>query len=305
MEPRQRSSFLGSIFRGIDLSRRLVLNLIFLFVLVMLLALAVSGGSKVPSKAVLVVDPQGNLVEQLGGDPADRAMAKVLGNEEPATLVYDVIDALHGAESDDRIAVVLLDLSNLAGGSLEKLEHIAAAIDAVKQKGKKVIATADVYTDTSYYLAAHADEIYLHEQGMVLFDGFERFGLFHKDAIDRLELDWNVFRVGEYKSAVEPFLRDDMSPEAKAANLAYLEDLWNSWLADVAKQRKLQPADLQRYVDQVAAGLASTGGDSAKLALDSKLVDQVGQRDLLRDKLVELAGEDKDNDSFQQVDLED
>jgi protease-4 len=300
-----RPSFLARVFRGIDFSRRLVLNLIFLFVLVLLLAMAGSGAPKMPSKAVLVIDPQGNLVEQLGGDPLDRAVAKALDNDVPQTLVYDVLDALHAAKSDDRIVAVLLDLNNLAGGSLEKLEHVAKAIDEVKASGKKVLATSDFYSDTSYYLAAHADEVYLHEQGMVLFDGYERFGLFHKSLIDKLEIDWNVFRVGEYKSAVEPFLRDDMSPEAEQANLAYLQDLWAGWLADVAKQRKLQPADLQRYVDELAAGLASTGGDSAKLALNSKLVDQVGQRDLLRDKLVELAGEDKDNNSFQQVDLED
>ncbi len=300
-----RPSFIASIFRGIDLSRRLVLNLIFLFVLVLFLAMIVSGGPKLPSKAVLVIEPQGILVEQLGGEPLERATAKALGNDVPQTSVYDVIDALHAAEKDDRIAAVLLDLNNLAGGSLEKLEHVAAAIDAVKQSGKTVIATADVYTDTSYYMAAHANEIYLHEQGMVLFDGFERFNLFHKNAIDRLEIDWNIFRVGEYKSAVEPFLRDDMSPEAKEANLAYLEDLWTAWLADVAKERKLQPADLRAYVDALPQNLAAVSGDSSKLALERKLVDKVGQRDLLRDRLIELAGEDEEKKSFQRVEMDD
>lgn len=301
----RRPSFLASVFRGIDFSRRLVLNLIFLFVLILLVAMAGSGAPKMPSKAVLVVEPKGNLVEQLGGEPLDRAIAKALDNDVPQTLVYDVLDALHAAKSDDRIVAVLLDLNNLAGGSLEKLEHVAKAIDEVKASGKKVIATADFYSDTSYYLAAHADEIYLHDQGLVIFDGYERFGQFHKSLIDKLEIDWNVFRVGEYKSAVEPFLRDDMSPEAEQANLAYLEDLWASWLADVAKERKLQPADLERYVAEAASGLANAGGDSAKLAKDSKLVDHVGPRDLLRDRLIELAGEDKDNQTFQQVDLED
>lgn len=300
-----RPSLLTSIFRGIDLSRRLVLNLLFVLFLVILLALAASGTHPVPAKAVLVIDPQGLLVEQLGGEPVARAVGKAMGNDVPQTSVYDVLDALHAAEKDDRIVAVLLDLNNLAGGSLEKLQHVAAAIEDVKKSGKKVLATADAYTDTSYLLAAHADEIYLHEQGMVLFDGFERFNLFHKEGIDKLEIDWNVFRVGEYKSAVEPFLRDDMSPEAKEANLAYLQDLWTGWLADVAAARKMSPGDLQRYVDELPQGLAENGGDAAKLALSRKLVDQIGQRDLLRGKLIELAGEDKDHHSFSQVDLDD
>ena len=300
-----RPSFLASVFRGIDLSRRLVLNLLFLLMLGLLLGLAASGAPKVPSKAILVVAPQGLLVEQLGGEPLQRAMAKALGNDVPQTLVYDVIDALHAAEKDDRIAGVLLEVSDLAGGSLEKLQHVAAAIDAVKKSGKKVIASADIYNDSGYYLAAHADEIHLHEQGMVIFDGFERFALYHKEGIDRLEVDWNVFRVGEYKSAVEPFLRDDMSPEAKEANLGYMNDLWQAWLEDVAKNRKLQPADLQRYVDEMPQGLAEKAGDAAQLALARKLVDKVGGRDQLRDTLIGLAGEDEEINSFQQVSLDD
>lgn len=300
-----RPSFLASVLRGIDLSRRLVLNLFFILVLVVLLVMAAGGSSKVPSKAILVINPQGLLVEQLGGDPVDRATAKALGNDVPQTLVYDVLDALKAAEKDDRIAAVLLDLNDAAGGSLEKLEHIGAAIDEVKKSGKKVIATSDFYIDASYYLAAHADEIYLHDQGMVILDGFERFGLYHKDGIDRLELDWNVFRVGEYKSAVEPFLRNDMSPEAKEANLAYLEDLWTGWLADVAQQRGLQPADLRAYVDNLTQSLAANAGDTAQLALASKLVDKVGPRDLLRARLIELGEEDEEKHTFKQVDLGD
>jgi len=302
---KSRPSFLGSIFRGLDLSRRLVLNLVFFTLLVLFLGLIASGTPKVPSKAILVVDAKGFLVEQLGGEPLPRAIAKAMGNDEPQTLVYDVIDALHVAKADDRIAGVLLDLSQLAGGSLEKLQHITAAIDEVKASGKPVIATSDFYTDTAYYLASHADEIYLHEMGLVLFDGYERFNLFHKDGLDRLEIDWNVFRVGEYKSAVEPYLRDDMSPEAKEANLGYMDDLWQAWIAEVAKARNLQPADITSYIDDLSEGLAQNDGDAAKLALSRKLVDKVGGRDLLRDRLIQIAGENEDKNSFERVNLDD
>lgn len=305
MDHSPRPSILRSIFRGIDLSRRLVLNLVFFGVLVLLLGMLASGAPKVPSKAILVIDPQGLLVEQLGGDPLNRAIDQVTGNHVPQTLVYDVIDALHAAKTDDRITGVLLNLDQLAGGSLEKLQHIAVALEDVKKSGKKVIASADLYTDTSYFLAAYADEIYLHPQGMVLFDGFERFAMFHKEGLDRYEIDWNVFRVGEYKSAVEPFLRDDMSPEAKEANLAYMEDLWKAWLEQVGKARKMEPAELVRFIDDTNVGLKETGGDAAKLALARKVVDKLAQRDELRAHLIELSAEDEENGTFQQVSLDD
>jgi protease-4 len=298
---RARPSIIASIFRGFDLTRRLLLNLLFFFVLALVLAWIASGGTKVPSKAVLVVDPRGILVEQLGGEPLDRAFAALADNEVVETLVYDVIDALAAAKDDDRIVAVLLDLDDLGGGSLEKLQRIAVAIADFKQSGKKVLATADNYFDTSYYLAAMADEVYLHDMGLIYLDGFERFAMFHKEGLDKFEIDWHVFRVGEYKSAVEPYLRDDMSPEAKQANLEYMNDLWRAWLNDVAAARKLTPAEIERGIAEIGARLEAAGGDTAKMALNAKLVDKIGGREVLRDRLIELAGEDDDTGSYHRV----
>ena len=106
------------------------------------------------------------------------------------------------------------------------------------------MAYADSYPQAQYYLAAHADEVYLHPQGMVLLEGFGRWRNFYKDGLDRLGVKMHVFRVGEYKSAVEPFLRNDMSPEAKEMSLELYADLWRDYLADVAEARKLKPEDI-------------------------------------------------------------
>jgi protease-4 len=201
--------------------------------------------------------------------------------------------------------VLVLDLSAFSGARLTKLEDVRDAIVDFKTGGKQVIATADTYTQDGYYLAAFADEILVHEMGMVVLEGFGRYRMYLKDGIDKLGLDVHVFRVGEYKSAVEPYLRNDMSPEAREADSEWLGDLWRIYLDEVAAARGLSAASIDEYAQNLPRFVAAAGGDTARAALDAGLVDAALSRIGVRDRLIELVGEDEDSHSFNQVAFDD
>jgi protease-4 len=168
-----------------------------------------------------------------------------------------------------------------------------------------VIAAGDGFDTRSYYLAAQADEILLHPDGMVLIEGFGRYRTYYKEGIDRLGITWNVFRVGEYKSAVEPYLRDSMSPEAKEADLEWMGDLWRAWLGGAATARKTTPEALTAFIEGMPDLLKAAHGDTAKIALEAKLVDKLAARDEVRKRMIALAGEDEKSKSFKQVSMAD
>ena len=164
-----------------------------------------------------------------------------------------------------------------------------------------MVAYSDGMMQGQYYLAAQADEVYLHPQGMLLLEGFGRWRNYYKEGLDRYGIDVHVFRVGEYKSAVEPYLRDGMSPEAKEMSLEFYGDLWRDYLTDVAAARKIRPEDITSLIDAMPDRLRAAGGDLAKMALEAKMVDKLAPRDEVRKRLIDLVGEDKDKKSFRQV----
>jgi protease IV len=301
----ERRSFFAGLWRTIDGLRRLILNLLVFGLLALLVAAALSGRAKVPDGAALVVKPQGTIVEQLtGSDPAERLVAELAGSGPAAkeTLLKDLVDAIRAAKDDGRIKALFLDLDAMGGAGMTKLEDLRAALVAFRKSGKKVVAYADGYGQAQYYLAAQADEIYLHPEGYLLLQGFGRWRSYYKDGLDRLGVDVHVFRVGEYKSAMEPFLRNDMSPEAREMSRDVYGDLWRDYLSAVASARKIRPEDVSSAIEALPERLRGTGGDLAKLALQLKLVDHLAPRDEVRRRMIELVGEDKDAKSFRQVD---
>ena len=200
----ERRSFPGRVLHGFDVLRRLILNLVFFgLLLLVLIALAAGGKPAVPDGAALVLKPQGTIVEQLsGGDPFQRLIAEQAGAGSMAkeTLLKDLVDAIHAAKDDKRIKVLYLDLNDLSAAGMTKLRDLRAALVDFRKSGKKVVAYADGYMQTEYYLAAQADEVYLHPQGCVLLEGFGRWRNYYKEGLDRLGVEVHVFRVGEYKS---------------------------------------------------------------------------------------------------------
>lgn len=299
--------FLVRLFQGIDGLRRFILNVLFFGILAGLLLAAWNSRPKVPNGAALVLRPQGTIVEQLSSaDPLQRLTAEAAGagNLAKETLLKDMLDALRLAKDDSRIKAVYLDLNSMYGAGLTKLRDLRAAIADFRKSGKKVIAYADSYMQPEYYLAAQADEVYLHPEGMVLLGGYGGYRNYYKEGLDRFGIDVHVFRVGEYKSAVEPYLRNDMSREAREMSLDTYGDLWRDWLADVSAARKITPESITSLIDAMPDRLRAAGGDMATLARDAKLIDTLAPRDAVRKRLIGLVGEDKDKKSFRQVSMD-
>jgi protease-4 len=294
---------LNWIWAGLDGLRK-VLHLVLLLVIFGgLWALFSRPIPLVADGAALVIAPEGPLVEQLSGDPLERAVAESLRRRPSETLLRDLLEAIEVAADDERISALYLDLGGLDGAGLAKLREVAAAVDAFRESGKPVIAFGEFYDESQYYLAARADESYLDPHGLVYVDGFANYGLFVKDALDKLAVDWNVFRVGEYKSAVETFNRNDMSPAEREESLVWLSGLWNIYKADVSEARGFDPSTLQSYADEAPAALRRAGGDLAKMALDAGLVTGLKGRFEVEERLAEITGTDDDTDSYVGVSL--
>ncbi len=295
---------IGGLWQGIDFFRRLVLNIVFFTLFFYLINLLACQGPKVPGSAVLVVNPQGTIVEQLGSlglDPVE----KIMGTDERETLLKDLLDAIEAGQKDSRVKALLLDLDGLGSVGLTKLQDLAGAITRFKKSGKKVFATADGYNRNSYYLAAQADEIYLHPMGLVMLEGYGRYRQYYREGLDKLEVDLNIFRVGKYKSAVEPYMRSNMSEEDKEASLRFLGVLWDSYVKDIAAARKIEVEKINDYTGRLNEHLKECKGDCAIMSKNAGLIDHVADRDLLYRRLVEMVGEDKKTRSFHQIDYKD
>lgn len=285
----------GWLWRALDGLRR-VLHLVLLLVIFAVVIAGVAGGPvQVPASGALIVDPEGELVEQLAGDPLDRALGELQGDGVRQVLVQDIVESLETAAGDDRIQAVVLRLELLEAGGLPKLQAIARAIREVRAAGKKVVALGDSYDQGQYYIAAQADEVYLNDLGIVFVDGYGYYKTFLKGALEKLQVDLNVFRVGEYKSFVEPFIRDDMSDEDKAAGQQWLQAMWSAYQRDVVAARKLDAGALDDYANNFARHLEAAAGSSAKVALDRRLVDGLKSRQQFREYMIGLVGEGDDS----------
>jgi len=281
---------LSFLWYGVDGFRK-VLHLIVLLVIFSAFIGLISGSAPgIPSSGALVIKPSGALVNQLAGDPFDRAIADLVGDSAPQTLVKDVLDGLAFAKEDDRIELVVLDLNDAQGGGLANLQRVADAIDDFQLSGKLVIANADLYGQGSYYLASRADEVYLHPDGMVALTGFAAYQNYYKDTLDKLKVDWNVFRVGTYKSAVEPYLRNDMSDADRAALGGVINQLWMGYQSEIETARLIDPGTISRTLNDLIANLQAVDGNAAQLALDTGLVDGLLTRQQHRARIVEVTG---------------
>jgi len=289
---------------AIDTTRKVVFNLLFLLIAIAVLAMVFSSDDpKIADKTALVIQPRGQLVEQLTAKSFDQVLDEVQGTAVQETLLKDVIDAIDAAKDDERVQVLVLNLSSFGGARLTKLQDVGEAINNFKTSGKKVVAMADYYAQDGYYIAAHADEIISHSMGAVTLEGFGRYGMYYKEGIDKLGIDVHVFKVGTYKSAVEPFLRNSMSDYAKEANKEWMGDLWRIYLDDVAAARGLKAETLDIYAQDIARLMTEANGDSAKAALDYGLVDQALTRVEMREYLIGLVGEDEETNSYNKVSL--
>ncbi|HET6724487.1 MAG TPA: signal peptide peptidase SppA [Gammaproteobacteria bacterium] len=283
-----------------------LLVLAFAAILVLFLVSASVNRPQVPASAALVLNPQGDLVEQYSGDPVQRAVDRMLGRDvRPQTRMRDVLAAIREAETDPRIKAMLIDSRHMAPAALSKLQTIGDAIHEFKSTGKPVFAVLDAPGQSQYYLASMADKVFLNPHGTVAITGFGVYREYFKDAIDKLAIDWNVFRVGKYKSYVEPFTRNSMSKPAAEADKALLDVLWGSYQKNVAAARGLKPGAVASYVNDMPKNLAAVDGDSAKLAMEAGLVDKLATHDQVASAVAAVAGVGPGGDGFNQIGFRD
>jgi protease-4 len=300
--------FFVGLWNGVNFTRRLVFNLLFVALLIFFAALIGAGDRSAPllERTTLVIAPEGRLVEQYSLDPATRALNRTFGDDAGEVQLRDLLRALGAARTDKRIERVLLDLDGLQADGMASLREVADAVARLRASGKQVVAFSEAMEQKQYLLAAQANEVYLDPMGGLLLEGLARYRLYYREMLeDKLGVDMHLFKVGEFKSAAEPYVLDQASPEAKQADLFWMNDVWQRYLADVAKARKLDAAQLAAQIDQLPADVQAANGDLAQYALQHKLVDGLRTRDELNELLIERGVADADHDSgFRQVSLD-
>jgi protease-4 len=298
--------FMRGLGRGINLTRLVIINVIFFGLLAVFLLLVFVGGraNQVDDKTVLVLAPEGALVEQYSADAFSRAVSRMSGDGVKQVQVRDLVRAIDSAAKDDRVSRIVLRPDKLQAGGFAALREVGAALDRFRAAGKPVLTWAASLDQGQYYLAAHADKVYLDPQGGVMATGLANYRLFYKDMLDRLGVQVHLFRVGQFKSAAEPFILDHASPESKEADAFWLGGLWTTWIDEVAKMRHLDPAALRADVDGLAERVRDAKGSLAELAVEEKLADGIATEQqfvqMLRKEGVPAGKKDQ---GFRQVDL--
>ncbi|MBE2896157.1 signal peptide peptidase SppA [Pasteurellaceae bacterium HPA106] len=302
-------SLLRFVWRALCFVRDLVLNVFFvLFVLLCfgVTALFIRSSSDIP-------EPAGALVLNLDGFLADnRPTRDVLGllqefderNMPRQISTFDVVNAITTAQRDDRIKGIVLDLNYFIGGDVPSLQFIGDALKDFKASGKPVYALGHNYSQKQYLLASYADKIFLNPVGEVELQGVATNTLFFKSLLDKLDVTPHIFRVGTYKAAVEPFMRDDMSVEAKANTALWLNQLWQNYERTIAQNRNIEQSAILPEPAQLIAQLKANDGDSAQYALNHHFVSALADDHTINNELAGVFGKDEDG-HYQHITLSD
>lgn len=298
--------FFGGAWRFVDGLRKLVLNLVFLLILwVVVMALIESGDTLiVEPDTALVLRPYGNVVEQFSGTPLDIALEQATQTTRSETRLRDLVQSVRRAKDDDKISRLVIDPNYLWRIGLASLQELEAAIQEFRDSGKPVVALVDNVGQQQYYLAAMADEIWMNPSGMIWIDGFAAYRQFFAEGLEKLEVEVNLFRVGEYKSAMEPWVRNDMSPEAEEANLYWIGGLWQQYLETVSRHRGIPLDVLSGAINDFADGLDAVDGNFARFALELGLVDRLMDRPQANHELAQRGAPGDGSDGFRQIGFE-
>ena len=295
-----------AMWKLLTLTRSIIVNLFFFGILFTIFAISTSEEETVvvPDDTALVLNLTGKIVEQKTEvDPIDALISEAVNEKQknPEILLSDLLQVIGKAKNDDRVKILVLQLNGLQRTGLTKLQDIGAVLKDFKTSGKAIIALSDQYSQDQYYLASYADKLWLNPEGFMIFEGYGRFNVYFKSALEKLSINQHIFKVGTYKSAVEPFLRDDMSDAAKEANKLWLSDLWTQYKHDVAQQRGVDVSSFDETMEDLLTKLEQSNGSFAQYALNNNWVDALKTREEMRNELMELVGANKKGDSFNQV----
>jgi protease-4 len=298
------------VWRLFTLTRSVVLNAVFIVFLIGFIAMLGSDSEQliVPNESALVLNLVGDLVEQKREvNPMDAFLVEALDetDNKPEVLLADVLNVIAKAKNDDRVQLLVLQLQGLQSTGLSKLQEVGAALIDFKSSGKKIIALGDNFSQDQYYLVSHADDIWMNPKGFMLLDGYGRYNMYFKSALEKLAINQHIFRVGTFKSAVEPFLRDDMSVRAKEANALWLNDLWQQYKEDVAKQRDFSVNNFDDNITDLLSKFTNANSSFANYALTNHWVDQLKTRAQMRSDLIALVGKNTKGDSYNHIGFND
>lgn len=288
------------IWNTLNFTRLLIFNTILVVVLIALFAAFFRSTPSISEQTALVLDPQGSIVEQYSTDPAERAIASLAGDKSREVQLRDLLRVIELAASDKRIARIVLIPDQMSAG-VSTMRELGQALDRFRAAKKDVVVVSEGMEQGQYYLAAHADQILLDPQGAVLLEGFASYRSYYRDALDKLGVDVHLIRVGQYKSAGEPFILNEASDASKEADLFWMGGIWNEFLDEIAAMRKLDPAALIDDVSHLDTLVTQFNGDLAKLALDRGLVDKLATRSQARTLLSDLGKPDSSGETFRQI----
>ena len=293
--------FIGMIFKGIwkliTFVRLALVNLFFLLSIAIIYFVYFHSDTTqptVPQESALVLNLSGPIVEQSRYiNPMDSVTGSLLGKDLPKeNVLFDIVETIRYAKDDDKVTGIVLALKELPETNLTKLRYIAKALNEFKATGKPIYAVGDFYNQSQYYLASYATKVFLSPDGGVLLKGYSAYSLFYKTLLEKLDVSTHVFRVGTYKSAIEPFIRDDMSDAAKESASRWLGQLWGAYVDDVSNNRQIDAKTLNPSMDSFLKDLESVDGDIAKLAEKLGLVDELATRQQVRLELADVFGSD-------------
>ena len=298
------SSFFSMLGRGLrgawwalDITRRTLMNLVLLLILVALAwALLRGGAPALQPKTTLVLDLQGSVSEQRAGSNRSSALKRLQGEDDEQMRLRDVLAVLDAAAKDPAITQAVLLTDEFGGAGLPTLRELAAALERFKAAGKTVVAWGSAYDQRSYYLAAHANQLWLHPMGGLEVQGYGRLRSYYKDLFDKVGVTAHVIRAGQFKNAGETFSANGPSPQTLESDAALYGALWGTWTGGVEKARGLQPGSVMQAIDSLPDSLVAAGGDAAKWALERKFVTALKTRDEMRAALIE-SGAKADDES--------
>jgi protease-4 len=301
--------FVGMFFKGIwkliTFIRLALVNLIFLASIAAIYFLYTTADTPTPvapKESALIVNISGPIVEQSTYvNPMDSLTGSFFGRDLPKeNVLFDIVDTIRHAKDDQNVSGLVLALRDMPETNLTKLRYIAKALNEFKASGKPIYAVGDMYNQSQYYLASYADKIYLAPDGAVMLKGYSAYSLYYKTLLEKLDVNTHVFRVGTYKSAIEPFIRDGMSDPAKESASRWLGQLWGAYIDDVASNRQLEAKLLTPDMDTFLELLKKNNGDLAALSLNEGLVDQLATRQQVRKDLIEVFGSNGE-DSYNHI----
>ncbi|EDT2308426.1 signal peptide peptidase SppA [Salmonella enterica] len=303
------AGFFKWTWRVLNFVREMVLNLFFIFLVLVGVGICMQIGngsnSEQTARGALLLDISGVIVDKPSTNHRLGALGRQLFGASSDRLqensLFDIVNAIRQAKDDRNITGIVLDLKNFTGADQPSMRYIGKALREFRDSGKPVFAVGENYSQGQYYLASFANKIWLSPQGQVDLHGFATNGLYYKTLLDKLKVSTHVFRVGTYKSAVEPFIRDDMSPAAREADSRWIGELWQNYLHTVSANRQISPQQLFPGAQAIIDGLTSVGGDTAKYALDHKLVDALASSADVEKALTKQFGWSKTENNYRAI----